>query len=160
MILRRKTLTSHARRYYFTLIEITIMKIKPVYVLAFLPVLLAACGTNTDIMTEEETDLITEISTETDNIATGENDEEKQNEIITLNANYNSPAGETAMTISYTIDELGNISSISVEGSTPQIRDLNNGIQTLIGKPLQEAQNIVVAGASLATQAFRDALKE
>ncbi|MDD2537031.1 MAG: hypothetical protein PHU61_00910 [Candidatus Absconditabacteria bacterium] len=136
------------------------MKIKPVYVLAFLPVLLAACGTNTDIMTEEETDLITEISTETDNIATGENDEEKQNEIITLNANYNSPAGETAMTISYTIDELGNISSISVEGSTPQIRDLNNGIQTLIGKPLQEAQNIVVAGASLATQAFRDALKE
>lgn len=129
---------------------------KYTYIL-LLSVLLVSCGAqiDQDITTQVTSDIDWEMS----NLS--EDNFETDSEVTKLDVAYKNPATEVDMVVSYTLDDNGLIKTISADATqTPnQIPAFNKWLQTLVGKPLEDGKNLQVAGASLASEAFRNAIK-
>ncbi|QFR38838.1 hypothetical protein A9Q91_01215 [Candidatus Gracilibacteria bacterium 28_42_T64] len=120
--------------------------------------------TTSDIDTEllvldtEDTDN-SETESEEGNIeAEEENIEEKK--VVKLSAKYNNPQQEVDMMVNYSLDENDKIKTIEVIASNWDLSDFNTAAQVVIGKTLKEASDASIAGASLTTAAFNNALKK
>lgn len=80
--------------------------------------------------------------------------------VVELTTTYNNPKGEVTMNIEYELTTNGTIASIDV--TSPNYRNMtkfNSGIQKVIGMTIEEASKESVAGSSLGTVAYQNALK-
>lgn len=85
--------------------------------------------------------------------------EDNSTKITKLDAKYTNPAGEVDMVISYSLDSEWKIDTIDVSATTYDLKDFNTAAQVLVGKTIDEAKDTEIAGWSLTTHAFKDALK-
>lgn len=128
---------------------------KYIYLLA-LSVFLVSCGqVNQPVDQSVSSDIDSALET------LSEENFETEWEVVQLDAFYSNPATEVDMVVSYSLDENGLITYIEANATaTPnQIDTMNRWLATLIGKSLEEAKTLQVAGASLASEAFRKAIK-
>lgn len=128
---------------------------KYIYLLA-LSVFLVSCGqVNQPVDQSVSSDIDSALET------LSEENFETEWEVVQLDAFYSNPATEVDMVVSYSLDENGLITYIEANATaTPnQIDTMNRWLATLIGKSLEEAKTLQVAGASLASEAFRNAIK-
>lgn len=106
--------------------------------------------TSTNSVLKEELEVMT------GEVMSGNTDESK---VTKIDMSYKNPKGETMeVFVNYTLDSEGKIASINFEGYS------HNGFsekasKELLGKTLEEANNLYVSGASLATEAFKKAIK-
>jgi len=127
--------------------------------LLILTVFIASCGAKveetTKIEDETTTEVVADINNELETLVVDEN----ITDITKVDAKYNNSAWEVDMVINYTLDWSGSIATINTTSTTYDLSQFNDEIQTLVGKPLSEAQNLEVAWSSLTTEAFKKALK-
>jgi hypothetical protein len=107
-----------------------------------------------------------DIESELSKIEVSENDEVEsnqnevnENKVVKLDAKYTNPETDVDMTIEYSIDDEGKISTINVSATTYDLTGYNNAVQVVIGKTIEEAKDISIAGSSLSSAAFKNALK-
>lgn len=131
---------------------------KYLYLLA-LSVFLVSCGAS-NVENNLSDEVNQEIQWAMDSLG-DENLEANTWEIQTFDAFYSNPATDVDMVISYVLDEDENIVSIEASATkTPnQVDRINQGLQELVGKKLSDGKEFQVAGASIASEAFRNALK-
>ncbi len=143
---------------------------KIIYVL-MLTLLLASCGgsdkveNNNNIVDEiviEET--TNQIDEELNNLEMNidsdiSNELLKTNEVIKIDAKYNNPKWEVDMLVSYVLDSNWIIESMDISASNFDLSNFNSEAQILIWKTIDDAKQFEVAGGSLTTEAFRNALK-
>lgn len=127
--------------------------------LLLLTVFIASCGAKVEETTKIEDEATTEVTTEMNNELETLVVDKNIIEIQKVDAKYNNSAWEVDMFINYTLDWSGNIQTINTTSTTYDLSQFNDEIQTLVGKPLSEAQNLEVAWSSLTTDAFKKALK-
>ncbi len=127
-------------------------------------VFLASC-TNGAWVTNEETVDNENTSTEVTNSEIDEAmeetfSEEESNEGLTmLDATYTNPQAEIDMKIYYSLNEANEIEEIYAEASNYDMSAFNENIQYLVGKTMEEAENVYVSGSSLTSEAFTSAIK-
>lgn len=127
----------------------------------FMVIALASCGankeTNTDTSKNTNTSLTEEVKAVSEEVSKKATDETK---VEKIDMSYKNPSGQTAeVSFSYTLDADKKIDSISFEWYS------HNGFfekaeKEIVWKTIEEASNIYVSGASLASEAFRTAIKK
>lgn len=136
----------------------------------FTIVALASCGTkviekqntgSTSTGTETSTSatntgLNEELNSLTGTMSTGSTDE---NKVTKLNTKFKTPGGEVTMDVNYSLDSEGKISSISIDSNYSHQGFNEKAEAELVGKTLDEASNLYIAWASLASKAFREMIK-
>ena len=128
--------------------------------LLILTVFIASCGAKVEETTKIEDEITTEVTTEMNNeLASLDETNTSESNIVKLDAKYTNPAWEVDMVINYTLDENSKIETIDVSATTYDLKDFNTSIQTLVGKTIDEAKTADIAGGSLTTEAFKKALK-
>ncbi len=83
-----------------------------------------------------------------------------ESKVVELATSYTNPAGNVDMNISYSLDDSGKISEISV--TSPNYKWMvwfNKNAQAVIGMTVEQASEYYVSGSSLTTPAFQKALK-
>lgn len=119
----------------------------------------ASTGTQTETTSTATTNssLTQEVKVATGEISSGSTDEAKVEKVSMA---YKNPKGETTDTsYSYTLDSEGKIATISFEGYNHGGRFFAEAEKQLVGKTLEEAKNLYVSGASLASDGFKATLK-
>lgn len=110
-----------------------------------------------DMMAQED-----EVASETAQDIEDEMDsmeESPENEVMTLDANYNNPNGEVDMKVNLELSQDDTIESIEVTATTYDVTDFNDAAQDLIGKDVAEAEEFYASGSSLTSDAFTKAIK-
>lgn len=119
----------------------------------------ASTGTQTETTSTATTNssLTEEVKVATGEISSGSTDEAKVEKVSMA---YKNPKGETTDTsYSYTLDSEGKIATISFEGYNHGGKFFEEATAQLVGKTLEEAKNLYVSGASLASDGFKASLK-
>ena len=131
--------------------------------LLILSVFLVSCGAKapeqtTDLDVENITnEVVSEINSELETI---EDEMVPVKDIVKIDARYNNPAWEVDMVINYTLSDAGIIETIEVSATNYDLTEFNEEVKSqLVGKTINEAQNIEIAWSSITTEAFKKALK-
>ena len=104
--------------------------------------------TNVEFEAKDETEVVTDVEVEASN-----------NKVVKLDAPYKNPKVEVDMTISYLLDDENKIKTISVDATTYDLTEFNEAAQVVVGKTIEEAKEVYIAGWSLTNEAFKSALK-
>ena len=136
------------------------------FYLVFLLVFLASCGSEAVVETTTQESQSEQTTQELD-AQTQEIPEEvmmndtgaSESKVQVLEAPYTNPAGPVDMEIEYTLSDQGTIETIDVSATTYDISKFNTAVQDVVGMTLDEASNTYVAGSSLTSAAFNDAMK-
>ena len=129
-------------------------------------VLLASCGTrqnhneadiigpNDDIIIPADDEFLDDMMDEIDKI----DETWFENEILEIDAAYRNPGWSVDMVLTIGLNN-GIIQSINATATTYDISDFNEAAQALIGKAIEEGEDFYVAGSSLTSEAFNNAIK-
>ncbi len=127
----------------------------------FLITLLASCGTTTT--PEQAPPVVEDQASEMDNnMSEFDNEEMDENKMETIEYSYTNPAQEVNMVIDYSLDSEGKIDSINVSATNwDKLGDFDTAVKSnVIGLTLEEASEMsTVSGASITSEAFKEALK-
>ncbi len=130
--------------------------------LLIVTIFIASCGTKIEeekmVSDDKNTVEVTnEINNEVKNLDIAFDD--TLTKMVKLDAKYKNPAWDVDMVISYSLDNEWKIEVINLDAPNFDLKDYNTAAQVLVGKTIEEAKNTWIAGWSLITEAFKNALK-
>ena len=127
--------------------------------------LLASCGaknTETKPTNSGTSSTNTEINKELDSM-TGSQTSDKgaanSDKVVKFNADYKAPSWNVTMNVSYELDDSGKIKTIDIQSSANFKWFDEKAEKELLGKTIEEASKLYISGASLASNAFKKAIK-
>ena len=81
------------------------------------------------------------------------------NKELKFNADYKAPSWNVTMNVSYELDDSGKIKTIDIQSSANFKWFDEKAEKELLGKTIEEASKLYISGASLASNAFKKAIK-
>ena len=79
--------------------------------------------------------------------------------VVKFNADYKAPSWNVTMNVSYELDDSGKIKTIDIQSSADFKWFDEKAEKELLGKTIEEASKLYISGASLASNAFKKAIK-
>ena len=129
------------------------------YLISLLTIaLLASCGaknTETKPTNSGTSSTNTEINKELDSDKGAANSDK----VVKFNADYKAPSWNVTMNVSYELDDSGKIKTIDIQSSANFKWFDEKAEKELLGKTIEEASKLYISGASLASNAFKKAIK-
>lgn len=132
------------------------------YLISILTVtLLVSCGATQTVeeTTTNSSTLNAEINSTIEQLTGAVSTWNTEEKVEKLETTFKHPGGESTMTISYSLDSEGKIANIDISSTYSHNGFDEKAEAELLGKTLEEAKNLYVAWASLASKAFVKAIK-